>query len=499
MNRHELRIARRHRDCGRESGPLIAGVRAAICSFFLWAPALSAQVQLPDIGNPESTTISIAEERAIGELFMREIRARLKLVDDAEVEDYIQSLGYRLVSRSDSQQFGFTFFVVEDGSINAFAAPGGYIGVNSGLITASDSESEVASVLAHEIAHVTQRHIAQAVAAGERSSIQTIAGIVAAIIIGTQSPDAGQATAAAVIGGQIQKQLNFSRANEQEADRVGMQLLQNSDFDPRAMPAFFEKLQSASRYYQKPPEYLSSHPVTTSRIADAISRAEKFPYRQIEDSLSYLFVRAKLRVLTELDPNKAVSYFSERLKSGPTESLAAAKYGLAIAYDRAGRSREANKLLRELAAEYPDRVSLRAALAENELRSGELSEALRIYAEAIGLYPGNKVLVRGYANALIEAGQPKKALEVIDRYGRLQALDSSLYKLRANAHQKAGNMAESHIALSEHYYLNGEIGAAIHQLELASKRSGDDFYRNSRIEARLKQLETERAQTARRN
>jgi predicted Zn-dependent protease len=463
----------------------------------LWAPALAAQVQLPDIGSPESNTISLAEERAIGELFMREIRSRVKLVDDAEVEDYIQSLGYRLVSQSDSQYVGFTFFVVEDGGINAFAAPGGYIGVNSGLITASESEGEVASVLAHEIAHVTQRHIAQAVGLADRSKMQTLAGIIAAIIIGTQSPEAGGAAAAAVVGGQIQKQLNFSRANEQEADRVGMQLLQGAGFDPRAMPAFFEKLQSAARYYRKPPEFLSTHPITTSRIADAIGRAEKFPYRQLEDSLGYQFVRAKLRVLTELEPENAVSYFNERMKSGSPESLAATKYGLAIAYDRSGRLQEAHKLYLELAAQYPDRVPLLAALAENELRRGRLNEALRIYADAAALYPGNSVLVRGYANALIQAGQAKKSLQVIDRYGRLHALDAALYKLRANAHQQAGNPAESHIALSEYYYLNGEIGAAIHQLELASKRSGNDFYRDSRIEARRKQLESERAQSAR--
>jgi predicted Zn-dependent protease len=495
-NPHDLRLARFVKGCGRGSRSVTAWRRAAVCAFLLWVPALAAQVKLPDIGNPESSIISLAEERAIGELFMREIRSRVKLVDDPEVEDYVQALGYRLVSQSDSQQVGFTFFVVEDGSINAFAAPGGYIGINSGLITASDSESEVASVVAHEIAHVTQRHIAQAVAASDRNSIQTIAGIVAAIIIGTQNPEAGQATAAAVVGSQIQQQLNFSRANEQEADRVGMQLLQNAGFDPRAMPAFFEKLQSASRYYQKPPEYLSTHPVTTSRIADALGRAEKFSYRQVEDSLSYQFVRAKLRVLTELDPKKAVGYFSERTNSGSPEVLAASEYGLAIAYDQAGRSQEANKLFQKLVAEYPDRVPLHAALAENELRSGDFNKALRIYAQASELYPGNKILVRGYANALIQADQAKTALEVIDRYARIHSLDATLYMLRANAFQKIGKPAESHIALSEHYYLNGEIGAAIHQLELASQRSGDDFYRNSRIEARLKQLRDERAQAA---
>ncbi len=497
-NRFRQPAARPPEKALRHATPLFVRGRAVLCALVLWAPALAAQVQLPDMGSPESTTMSLAEERAIGELFMREVRSRMKLIDDPEVEDYIQSLGYQLVSQSDAQSYGFTFFVVQDGAINAFAAPGGFIGVNSGLIIESESESEIASVLAHEIAHVTQRHIAQAVAMADRSGIQTIAGIVAAIIIGTQSPEAGQATAAAVVGGQIQKQLNFSRANEQEADRVGMQLLQGAGFDPRAMPAFFEKLQSASRYYQKPPEYLSTHPVTTSRIADAIGRADKFPYRQHQNSPSYEFVRAKLRAMTEPDPQKSVSYFGERLRSDSPESVAASKYGLAAAYEKAGRTKEANELLRALARQHPDRVYLRAALAESELRSGKLSEALRIYAEAIELYPGNRVLVRGYANALIQAGEAKKALNVIDRYGRLHSLDAALYKLRANAHQMTGNPAESHIALSEHYYLNGEIGAAIHQLELASKRSGDDFYRNSRIEARLKQLESERARSAQR-
>ena len=471
---------------------------ALLCAALLGARAANAQVKLPDMGGPESGTISIAEERAIGAMFMREIRARMKLVEDPEVEEYVQSLGYRLVSQSDSQYFGFTFFVVEDGAINAFAAPGGYIGLNSGLITASETESELASVVAHEVAHVTQRHIAQAVAVADRSNIQALAGIVAAIIIGTQDSQAGQATAAIALGTQAQKRLDFSRANEQEADRVGMQLLQSAGFDPRAMPAFFEKLQSASRYYQKPPEYLSTHPVTTSRIADAIGRAEKFPYRQLEDSLSYQFVRAKLRVLTELEPKKAVEYFSERTKSGTEDSIAASKYGLAVALDKSGRPQEANKILRELSARYPDRVILKAALADIERRSGNLNEALSIYADGTGLYPGNKVLVQGYAQALIQANQGRKALAVIDRYSRLHALDANMYKLKANAHQQDGNPAESHIALSEHYYLNGELGSAIHQLELASQRSGNDFYRNSRIEARLKELQNERAARVRR-
>ncbi|MDX1515133.1 MAG: M48 family metalloprotease, partial [Gammaproteobacteria bacterium] len=418
--------------------------------------------------------------------------------EDAEVEQFIQSIGYRIVSASDEQNVGFTFFVVADGEINAFAAPGGYIGVNSGLILASETESELAAVLAHEIAHVTQRHIARAVALADRSNIPALAGILAAILIGTQNPQAGQAAAAAVVGTTVQKRIDFTRANEQEADRVGMQMLEKSGYDPRAMPAFFEKMQSSARYYRKPPEFLATHPVTTSRIADALGRAEKFPYRHSEDSLDYLFVRAKLRVLTEESPGKAIEYFRSELSNADKRDLSARSYGLALALDKAGLHKEANEILRELVKSYPSHVALRAALADNELRSGDPQEGLNLYAEGYRLFPDNKILVRGYTSALIRTGQSARALEIIENYARVRPLDAPLYRIQAEAFEKSGKPAESHMALAEHYYRMGQLGGAIHQLKLASSVSGDDFYRNSRIEARLKDLEEEQALRAKR-
>lgn len=452
------------------------------------------QVQLPDFGDPSSSVFSASDERRIGEAVMREIRASLALVEDAEVEEYIESVGYRIVSSSDSRNVGFTFFVVADDAINAFAAPGGYIGVNSGLIQATDNESELASVMAHEIAHITQRHIARSVALADRTNIPVLAGVIAAILIGTQNAQVGQAAAAAVVGSRIQKQIDFTRANEQEADRVGMQLLEGSGFDPRALPGFFEKLQSASRYYRKPPEFLSTHPVTTSRIADALGRAEKFPYRQREDSLDFLFVRAKLRVLTEIEPGKAIEYFRRGIAEKKEKDLSASSYGLALALDKAGYHGDANKILRELVNNYPTHMALRAALADNELRSGNADSSLEIYAEGFDLFPDNKILVRGYASALIQTGRSKRALEIIESYSRLHALDAPLYRIQAEAYEKAGRTAESHMSLAEHYYRMGQLGGAIHQLKLASRVAGDNFYRNSRIEARLEELEDEQAQ-----
>lgn len=452
-----------------------------------------AQVQLPDFGDPSTSVFSASEERRIGEAVMREIRASLALVEDAEVEQYIQSIGYRIVSASDAQNVGFTFFVLADDAINAFAAPGGYIGINSGLILASENESELAAVLAHETAHVTQRHIARAVALADRTNIPVLAGVIAAILIGTQNAQMGQAAAAAAVGTGIQKQIDFTRANEQEADRVGMQMLERSGYDPRAMPGFFEKLQSASRFYQAPPEFLSTHPVTTSRIADALGRAEKFTYRHREDSLDYLFVRAKLRVLTEKEPGKAIEYFRQKVTEEKGTELSASSYGLALALGGSGFHGDANKILRELVNSYPMHMALRASLADNELRSGNAEESLAIYAKGLELFPDNKILVRGYSSALVQTGRSARALQVIEGYRRLHALDAPLYRIQAEAYEKEGKAAESHISLAEHYYRMGQLGAAIHQLKLAQRVSGEDFYRNSRIEARLKEFEDEQA------
>ena len=251
------------------------GIRAALvaCVLGVSAPA-PAQTELPDFGDVSSATLSPVEERRLGEAFMREVRARLALIDDPGVEEYVNSVGRRLAAATDTPGQPFHFFVVAADDINAFAGPGGYIGINAGLITNTDSEGELASVIAHEMAHVTQRHIARRFEQQERSSIPVFAGIVAAIVLGTQSPDLGQATAAAALGTAVQKTLNFSREAEQEADRVGLQVLERAGYDPLAMPAFLAKLQSAQRYARKvsgpSDETKSSPPGASTRTICAI-------------------------------------------------------------------------------------------------------------------------------------------------------------------------------------------------------------------------------------
>ena len=450
-----------------------------------------AQVQLPDFGDPASAVISPAEEAEIGKNFMRQVRIHLVVVDDPEVEGYIQSLGYRLVSGGTQGSTSFYFFVVADPVINAFAAPGGYIGIHSGLFTGTESESELASVVSHEIAHVTQRHIVRAIAHSERTGLASLAGMLAAIAIGTQNVQAGAAAAAAASAGTRQSQINFTRANEKEADRVGIQMLASAGYDPRAMPIFFERLQMSTRYYSTPPEFLSTHPVTTNRIADSRGRAEQYPYKQYADSTSYGLVRAKLRVITTKDPARLVADFDAELDQGKKGQRTVLLYGRALALAKAGKRDRAREELRKLVEADPDRVSFRVALAQQELSATNIQEALAIFEDTYGLFPDSKQVVRGYADALLRAGQGQRALDVIDDYSRLYSMDAPLYRLAAEAYRQTGRVMESRMALGEHYYMNGDLRQAIHQLQLATREPVGDYYQRSRAEARLQELQRE--------
>ena len=458
-----------------------------------FAGSPDAQVRLPELGDAAEAALSPADERALGEAFMREIRARLTLVDDPLVERYVQSLGYRLVASSDRRDLAFTFFVVDDESLNAFAAPGGFIGLNSGMILATESESEFASVLAHEIAHVTQRHIVRAIDHASRSNLPVLAGILAAVIVGAHDVEAGQATAAAVIGTRAQSRINFTRQNEMEADRVGIRILADAGFDPRAMAGVFEKLENAARYSARPPEYLSTHPVTTNRIAEARDRAERLPYRQHESSERYYLVRARLRVRTATDARQVLEQLVDEHSTGHAQSAAANAYGQAIAMIRLGRDDDARAILEHLVETYPDRLTFLDELAGTLLRSGNLPRALELYSEGLALYPNDRILVRGYAAALDEAGRPADILTLIDEFGRSNAIGSEMYRLRADAYQRLGRMSESRSDLAEHYYQSGRLDQAISQLRLASRdlAQNQDFYAAARIEARLEELENE--------
>lgn len=462
-------------------------------------PPLRADVsslELPDFGDSAGSIISPQMEQRIGEAFMRSVRKHATILDDPEVEAYIQSLGYKLVSNSDNSSQSYTFFVVKDPMINAFAAPGGIIGVNSGVIINSRTESELAGVMAHEIAHITQRHLARMFEARQQMSMPMLAAMIGSILLAVASPQAGQAAMTAAAGVQAQYGINFTRANEEEADRIGMQLLARSAYDPKGMVSFFERLQRSSRYYQgNAPEFLQTHPLTTSRIAEAKSRAEQYAAIEPKHSMSFHLIRMKLIAMSEDNESATVDRFEEMLEDAKdkNEDLIPIRYGYAIAMIRARQFAEAEQQIQKLLEHDAEKPAFMLAAARLQAAQGNYEEALNIYEQAGELYPDYRPLVLARAETLLDAGEPAKARGVLRKFGRYQNTGYQYYELLAQAESQAGDKVEGDIAQAEYLYLIGDTSLAIERLKYTQRQPGIDYYQQQRIDARLEQYQQELA------
>lgn len=470
-------------------------LKSTALSVFLAAGLLSGaaaladggKILLPDMGDSSGTLLTPQEEKELGEAFFRSLHTQVNLNQDAEIQQYIQSIGQKLAANSDAPASPFHFFVVMENDINAFAGPGGYIGVNSGLILATEAESELASVMAHEIGHVTQRHLYRAAEAANRLTIPTMAATLAAILLGTQSPALGQAAVMAIQAGSVQFQINFTRENEEEADRVGMQTLSQSHFDPRSMPTFFERLQQATRYVGRNiPEFLQTHPVTTARISDTRGRAEAYPYRQYPDSLDYQLIKAKLRVVADSEESPALSYFQSRLNQGTAEQRTVAQYGLGLAALKKQKLDEAESIFQKLYKQYPEQPQYAAALARTALEARNVPLALARFKALADEFPENDAIALEYVGALLKGGHPRQARE------NLLALDAKVsrlplyYQLLAQAYSDLKQPAESHRYLAEYYYASGQTQDAILQIRLAQRSRGINFQLASILNERLR-------------
>jgi beta-barrel assembly-enhancing protease len=458
-----------------------------------------SKIELPDMGDSSGTLITPAEEKEFGEAFFRSLHSQIVINQDAEIQEYIQSIGQKLVANSDAPSHPFHFFVVMENDINAFAGPGGYIGVNSGLILMTEAESELASVMGHEIAHVTQRHLFRAAEAAGRLSIPTAAATLAAILLGTQSPALGQAAIMAIQAGSVQFQIDFTRENEEEADRVGMQTLAGSQFDPRSMPTFFERLQQSTRYYgQAIPEFLRTHPVTASRISDTRGRAETYPYKQYPDSLGYQLTKAKVRVLTSTDTAEALKYFQSRLTQGTAEQRTVARYGMGLIALYGQRYKEAETIFQSLTKQYPEQPQYASALARIALDSKNYTTALDRYQKLVEQFPDNEAIKLEYITSLLKAGKTEPARKnLLSLNPETQKLPI-YWQLLAQVYSNLNQPAESHRYLAEYYYAMGQTKDAILQIRLAQESKGLNFQLSSILSERLTFFLTQE-QEARRN
>jgi predicted Zn-dependent protease len=456
-----------------------------------WASLVRGQ-NLPELGDISSGVLSPQMERRIGEEAFREIRQREpKYLDDPEIADYISQIGSRLVLASTESRLGFEFFIVQDGTINAFAMPGGFVGVHTGLILAAQSESEIASVLAHEISHVTQHHIARMVTRDSQLSVLNVAAILLAILAARSNSQMGQAAVASATAGSIQAQLDFSREFEREADRLGFQLLRDAGFDVHAMPVFFERLQKSGRLYDNnAPAYLRSHPLTTERISDMQNRAYSVPYRQIPDTLDFHLVRAKLRA-GQGSAREAVQVADAQLRERRYASLPGARYALVTALMRDRAYPRAERELLELRSGSLPHPMIELLAARLRSARGDFAGARDILKTARSRFPNSRSVGYALAGAYQAVKQHNLALSELGELLRNYPRDEKLYAMRAQSLAATGQRLQLHQALAEQYYLAGALPAAIEQLQLAQKTGEGDFYQLSVLEARLRQLRAE--------
>lgn len=458
------------------------------------APSLKGEnIILPDIGASSGALMTPVEEQRLGRQFMRSVRRSLPVIDEPLLAEYIDNLGQRLISFADRGQRAFHFFLIDQQAINAFAGPAGHVGVFSGLVLATQSESELASVVAHEIAHVTQDHLVRAFENASQMSGPTAALLLAAIILGaTVGGDAGIAAAAGVQAVAVQQQLNFTRENEKEADRVGISILADADFDPHAMPVFFERMAKASRLYENnAPEFLRTHPVTTNRIADAMGRADSYPYRQRPEDLDYYLVRAILRERVFKDPKDAVTHFSTTLRQGRYRDQEAERYGHALALLRNRQPKQAQNEIRQLLERSPTNIAFLLLDARITAKLGQTDKALRTVAMALELFPGNYPLSYHFAELSLEHGRAEQAARALDDALMRRPDEPGLYKLRSRAASAMGHTADAHLFLAEAHYLNGQLERAVQQLEVATRDKQLDFYDASKLQAKLRSIRAE--------
>lgn len=451
--------------------------------------SLANDITLPSIGNDSSSRFSQAEETLLGETFMRQVRLELPVSDDPEISTYIQSLGYQLVSKSEFYSRNFSFFVIQSPAINAFAGPNGYIGMNAGLILASSDESEVASVMAHEIAHVAQRHLERSFDKSESMSLPTAAAILTAIVLGSAANiNVAEAAIFATIAANAETKLGFSRAHELEADHIGIQILAKSGFDPNGMPSFFEKLQQSNRISEsKTPEFLRTHPVTTKRIAESRNRAATHKYTFNKNSQAYYLVKAKLRVITSHNLDELIKRIEAELKEGSYQNKIAQIYAYAHALMRAHKLDKARKRVKQLIEMDEPRIQYSTLRANIEIEAGNFEKGYQIFKEALQLNPGNATLSLHYADALINQKHPEEAKKVLKAIVNYSPTPTYLQML-AKAEENSGYKGASHRTLAEYYLMYGLIPSAISHLKQAMKEKDTTELDKQHILARMKEI-----------
>lgn len=455
--------------------------------------AQDERIELPDLGNSADNFLSDGEEEEYARAILMQMRAYDVKIEDPLIDGYFADMGFRLVAHSDKPDQPFTFVVLNEPRVNAFAAPGGVVALHSGLILAADDEHEVAGVLAHEVAHITQLHLYRTIESTQQMSIPIALGMLAIALAGGGS---GEAITGALMSGQAmaqQMQINFTRANEMEADRVGIRTLAMADYDPRGMAEFFEKMGRISRVQgEGPPEFLRTHPVSVTRIAEAENRIAQMDLPEFSSGQDFYLAQARLRALAEDKPGDAIAWFRDELEEvRPEARMLANTYGLAIALQRKREFDEAGRLLRELVARDESQLAYQLQMADFEMETDAEEAGLHRLGTLYHSFPGNHAISVHYSEALLKDEDPQRA-ETASVILRQQITshpeDPKLYELYARAANIAGDHVRASEALAENYFRRGGVKEAIQQLEMLTRRDDLDYYQRARVTARLEEM-----------
>jgi predicted Zn-dependent protease len=450
--------------------------------------APSAGSELPELGSPASAVLTQSDEYRLGAMVTKELRDQNALIEDPEVSEYINSVGMRLASQSAEGGRHFQYFVIKDPVINAFAVPGGFVFINAGLLLATTNESELASVMAHETAHVTQHHIARMLADQSKQSLTTAAAMIGAILLGALG--GGQAIEgglAAAQGMAVQHQINFTRDNEMEADRVGIGFLAGAGYDPNAMAGFFETMSRheglAATYI---PAMLIDHPVTTDRVAEARARAAQFPAHKVQDSQSYELIRERVRVLTATGDVDLAGQYAQKIAHGG--DTLGNRYGEALALLNSNRAEEAVKILTPLVQQHEEQTLLHTALAQAQAKAGHTKESLATFQRAEQLFPRNVPVTVRYAEELMTAGRPAEAHNMLlDLFNNVPPTPDQI-RLTALAASAANDPGDAYFYMGEYQLAGGDLSLAAQQLQLALASPHITPIQRQRYQARLDEV-----------
>ncbi|RRZ91001.1 M48 family metallopeptidase [Erwinia sp. 198] len=465
--------------------------RCALASLIL-LPTLAAQParadisdNLPDIGTTAGNTLSVNQELAMGDFYVRQLRASAPLINDPLLNDYINQLGQRLVAHAWSVKTPFHFFLVSNDELNAFAFFGGNVVLHSALFRYTENESQLASVLAHEISHVTQRHLARAMEEQQRNAPLTWVGALGSILLAMANPQAGMAALSGTLAGAQQGVISFTQQNEQEADRIGIQVLQRAGFDPQAMPNFLQKLSDQSRFASKPPEILLTHPLPDSRLADARNRANQMKPVVVQSSQDFYMAKVRVLGMYATGKNQLGDDLLETLSKGNAREQTAAQYGKAVQFLQAKSYDNARRIIAPLLAAQPTNVWYLDLMTDIDIGLKQPQRAIALLEKAKSSSP---VVQLNLANAYVEAKQPASASKILYRYTWTYKDDPNGWDLLAQASSAQGLTDEEAAARAESLALNGQLDQAIRSLSDASAAVPLGSLKQARYDARIDQL-----------